>query len=129
VPRLLLVDDDLKQLALRKLLLEAAGYEVLAAANTPEATRLLEQTPPELLLMDLRLPELQDGIDLIRCASLQRPAVRVIVLSGWSEDLYDLPEEKLVSLVLDKPIRQERLIEAINSVTSWPARNLPAASS
>ena len=43
--RLLVADDDVQQLGIRKLLLEAAGHEVAVAENAPEARRLLQ--PPE----------------------------------------------------------------------------------
>jgi CheY-like chemotaxis protein len=117
----LLVDDDAQQLAIRKLLLEAAGHQVAAAESAPEATRLL--------LMDLRLPKLKDGLSLIRSVGERCLAAKIIVLSGWTEDLCDLPEEQLVSRVLGKPIRHEHLLEAINAVVSWPARNLPSTAS
>jgi CheY-like chemotaxis protein len=125
----LIVDDDAQQLALRKLLLEAAGHQVAAAESAPEARRLLEELRPDLLLMDLRLPKLKDGLSLIRCIHERRLQAKIIVLSGWTEDLCDLPEEKLVARVLGKPIRHEHLLEAINAVVSWPARNLPSTAS
>jgi two-component system, OmpR family, response regulator len=125
----LIVDDDAQQLAIRKLLLEAAGHQVAAADSAPEAKRLLEEVRPDLLLMDLRLPKLKDGLSLIRSVSERRLPARIIVLSGWTEDLCDLPEEKLVSRVLGKPIRHEHLLEAINAVVSLPARNRPSTAS
>jgi response regulator NasT len=123
------VDDDTQQLAIRKLLLEAAGHIVAVADSAPEAVRLLEELRPDLVLMDLRLPKLADGLSLIRSIGERRLTAKIIVLSGWIEDLCDLPEEKLVSRVLGKPIRHERLLAAINAVVSWPARNLPSAAS
>jgi len=125
----LLVDDDAQQLAIRKLLLEAAGHAVAIAGGGLEAMRLLDELRPDLLLMDLRLPELEDGLSLIRCAGERRPAAKIMVLSGWAEDLCDLPEAKLVSRVLGKPIRHEHLLAAINAVVSWPGRSLPSTAS
>ena len=126
---ILIVDDHLQQLAIRKLLLEAAGHEVTAAESAPQATRLLEELRPDLLLMDLRLPELEDGLSLIRSVGERGLTAKIIVLSGWTEDLGDLPEEQLVSRVLGKPIRHEHLIEAINGVVCGPARSLPSTAS
>jgi len=116
VCRLLLADDDAQQLGIRKLLLEAAGHEVATAEDAPEARLLLEQLRPDVLVMDLRLPKLKDGLSLIHCVSQQRPAAKIIVLSGWIEEFCDLPEEKLVACVLGKPIGNERLLNAIESV-------------
>ena len=123
--RLLIVDDDVQQLGIRKLLLEAAGHQVAVAEDAPAARRLLAEQCPDAMVMDLRLPKLKDGLGLIRWVNEQRLAARIIVLSGWTEELCDLPEEKLVACVLGKPIRNDHLLEAINAAVSSPARSLP----
>ena len=123
--RLLLADDDVQQLGIRKLLLEAAGHEVAVAEDAPAARRLLAELRPDAMVMDLCLPKLKDGLSLIRWVDQQRLAARIIVLSGWTEELCDLPEEELVACVLGKPIRNEHLLEAISAAVSAPARNLP----
>jgi response regulator NasT len=125
--RLLLADDDVQQLGIRKLLLEAAGHEVAVAEDVPEARRLLQEMRPDVLVMDLRLPKLKDGLSLIRWVDEQCLAAKIIVLSGWTEELCELPEEKLVWRVLGKPIRNDDLLEAISAAVSAPARNLPSA--
>jgi DNA-binding NarL/FixJ family response regulator len=86
---------------------------------------LLEELRPDVLVMDLRLPKLKDGLSLIRSVDELHLAAKIIVLSGWTEELCDLPEEKLVCRVLGKPIRNEHLLEAISAAVSAPARNLP----
>jgi CheY-like chemotaxis protein len=127
--RLLLVDDEVQQLGIRRLLLEAAGHEVAIAEDAPAALRLLAELCPDVLVMDLRLPKLKDGLSLIRAVDAQGSAAKIIVLSGWTEELYDLPEERLVCCILGKPIRNEHLLEAINAATSVPARSLPSSAS
>jgi CheY-like chemotaxis protein len=122
--RVLVVDDDAQHLGIRKLLLEAAGHQVAVAEDAPAARRLLAELHPDVMVMDLCLPKLKDGLSLIRWVDEQRLA-RVIVLSGWTEELCDLPEEKLVACVLGKPIRNDHLLEAINAAVSSPARSLP----
>ena len=116
--RLLLADDDAQQLAIRKLLLEAAGHEVAVAETAAEARRLLAELRPDVLVMDLCLPKLKDGLGLIRAAGEQSPAAKIIVLSGWTEELSDLPEEKLVACVLGKPVRNRRLLDAISAAVA-----------
>jgi DNA-binding response OmpR family regulator len=123
--RVLVVDDDAQHLGIRKLLLEAAGHDVAVAEDAPEARRLLAELHPDVMVMDLCLPKLKDGLGLIRWVDEQRLAARIIVLSGWTEELCDLPEEELVACVLGKPIRNDRLLEAINAAVSSPARSLP----
>jgi CheY-like chemotaxis protein len=127
--RVLVVDDDIQQLGIRKLLLEAAGHEIALAEDVPAARRLLAELRPHVMVMDLRLPQLKDGLSLIRCVVEERHAAKIIVLSGWIEELCDLPEEKLVSSALGKPIRNEHLLEAINAAVSSPARSPRSAAS
>jgi CheY-like chemotaxis protein len=116
--RLLVADDDTQQLGIRKLLLEAAGHEVMVAEDVAETRRLLAESRPDVLVMDLRLPDLEDGLRLIRMVNKGPFAAKIIVLSGWTEELCDLPEEKLVACVLGKPIRNEQLLEAIQAAVA-----------
>ena len=127
--RLLIADDDVQQLGIRKLLLEAAGHQVAVAEDALAAHRLLEELHPAVLVMDLRLPKLKAGLSLIRWENERHFNTRIVVLSGWTEQLSDLPEEKLVSSVLGKPVRNQHLLEAINAAVSSPARSLPLTAS
>jgi CheY-like chemotaxis protein len=116
MPSLLVVDDDREQLQLQKRVLEHAGHEVRTAATIAEAARLLAESRPDVLLMDLYVPNLKDGLALIRTVEEQQPATKILVLSGWSLDFFDTPEQKLVHQVLDKPVRTELLLRAISDM-------------
>src|SRR5262249_40383034 len=94
--RLLVVDDDPKQLELRTLLLGAAGHEVRVAETVDRAIELLAEQPPEVVLMDLRLPDVSGGLALIRGARGQPVPPKIIVLSGWPGELLEHPEADLV---------------------------------
>ena len=122
--RLLFVDDDVQQIGIRKLLLEAAGHQVMVAEDVASAERLLVELQPEIMVMDLHMPTLKDGLALIRYVAEQRLGVAIIVLSGWTEELCDLPEEKMVASVIGKPFRNDELLSAINAAAVCaPARN------
>jgi len=58
--RVLIVEDNLDNLALVRYLVERAGYEVLEAMNGIEGVRVAREQHPDLILMDMALPEL-DG--------------------------------------------------------------------
>lgn len=59
-PRVLIVEDNVDNYELVRFLLERAGYQVLSAANGIEGVEAAKQEQPDLVLMDLSLPEL-DG--------------------------------------------------------------------
>ncbi len=107
----LIVDDDPSQLRLWSLILAAAGHDVRTAASRCEAQAELSARAPDVLLMDLRMPRTEDGFALIRAASAC--AGKIVVLSGWPEDLDGRPEAEQVARVLLKPIPTAALLEAV----------------
>src|SRR5215813_9613297 len=110
---ILVAEDDSQQLLLRQELLEAAGHHVLAAMSPRAVYRHLEASSPDVVMMDLKFPDLEAGLALIRDMHEHYPNLPVIVLSGWIEELNGREEEKLVSRVVAKPARVTILLEAI----------------
>jgi two-component system cell cycle sensor histidine kinase/response regulator CckA len=82
----LLVEDAEGLRELTKRLLERQGYAVLVAANADEAVRLFEQNPSiALLLTDVVMPGVS-GPELTRRLAEQRPELRVVYMSGYTEE-------------------------------------------
>jgi len=63
-------DDDAVQLLVRRVL-EKAGHSVQTVGNGLEALKVIDAAPPDLVISDINMPEL-DGIALGRRAALQR---------------------------------------------------------
>ena len=63
--QILVVDDNPTNLKLASDVLEMAGYSTIKAADAEEAQKMLEQTIPDLILMDIALPGM-DGLTLTR---------------------------------------------------------------
>ena len=120
--RILVVDDDAVQLDLYKQLLEFAGYRVEIALTAPQTARRLEHPPADLVIMDLRLPNAlgepdpQEGMALIRRIRELGCGAPIIVLSGWPDDLYGEPEERLISCILIKPVPPPEFLAAVRSL-------------
>lgn len=89
MPTVLIVEDDLDNRLLLKMLLETWNYRVIEAADGVEALRLAEQIFPDLILMDVKMP-LLDGLETTReiRASAKIGNVPVIFISGCAEDKY-----------------------------------------
>jgi DNA-binding response OmpR family regulator len=111
--RVLLVDDDVDALALRKLIFEHNGHQVDSALTAAHARERFHAEPPESVILDLRLPDPKDGLALIREFRAAAPGVKIIVLAGWCADLEGRSESALVDLILSKPVRSEVLLSAI----------------
>lgn len=62
---ILVVEDNDRNRRLLKVLLKAKGYDVIEAATGEEAMNCLKSQKPELILMDIQLPNM-DGLELIR---------------------------------------------------------------
>jgi CheY-like chemotaxis protein len=83
LPTVLIVDDDAEIRALWSLALGRLPCQLLEAADGREALTIIEATPPDLILLDIIMPEL-DGWGVLRALQAD-PATRVIpvvIISG-----------------------------------------------
>ena len=81
--RILIVDDEPDMVENCARILKREGYDCLTAGNGRRALELLEVQRPDLLLTDLRMPEL-DGMALLRRAHEVDPALPVIVITAFA---------------------------------------------
>jgi len=116
--RILLVDDDPDQLQTRRLILEAEGHTVHSAGNQPQALAAFRQVRPDAMVMDLRLPLVEDGRTLIREVRRLSASVPIIVLSGLAADLAPWPEARMATRVLQKPFRPEDLLRLLSGIAA-----------
>lgn len=111
--RVLLVEDSPDALALRKLIFESHGHDVAVASSASRAREQFHAEPPDSVILDLRLPDPEDGLALIREFRAASRQVKIVVLAGWLSDLDGRKESALIDLALSKPVRSEVLLRAI----------------
>jgi DNA-binding response OmpR family regulator len=111
--RVLLVDDDLDALEIRKLIFEKEGHQVVAASSAASAREKFLAESPDSVILDLRLPDPEDGVALIREFRAASRELKIVVLAGWCADLDGRSERALVDVILAKPVRSEVLLGAI----------------
>ena len=114
-PRILVVDDEQSVLDLLAYNLKKAHYTVLTAANGRQALELARQAEPDLILLDLMLPEV-DGLDV--CREIRRTSkVPIIMLTARGEEV-----DRVVGLELGaddyvcKPFSVRELMARIKAV-------------
>ncbi|MGA3222136.1 MAG: response regulator [Acidobacteriaceae bacterium] len=99
---ILCVDDEENQLAVRKLVLEQAGYAVLTASSGQQALALLAGHPIDLVLSDHLMPGLT-GTELARQIKAGNPGLPVILISAVNEIPADAAYADLFMSKLDGP--------------------------
>jgi CheY-like chemotaxis protein len=107
--KVLVVDDDVPGLEIRRFVLERRGLQVTTAADAASARETFLGSRPDVVVMDLRIPDLESGLALIHAFQ----GVRIVVLCGNRGDLDGRDERSLVETILQKPIRMEELFSSI----------------
>jgi DNA-binding response OmpR family regulator len=115
MPKILAVDDELNILELVKLYLEREGFQVMTASSGGEALTKLSAFGPDLVILDLMLPDI-DGFEVCRLVR-SKSNLPVLMLTARKEDV-----DKIVGLemgaddYLTKPFNPRELIARIRAV-------------
>ncbi len=109
--RILIVDDETDMRWLLKNLLEEEGYTIYEAEGAQQALNFFhENSPPDLMLLDLRIPGERDGIELLKKIKTSTPGVQAIILTGYGNIQSAVEATKLGAHdYLTKPFENERL--------------------
>ena len=110
--RILCVDDEENQLAVRKLVLEWEGYVVLTASSGQQALDLLALHPIDLVLSDHLMPGMV-GTELARQIKARNPDLPVILISAVNEIPADATYADLFMSKLDGPAAMCQNISAL----------------
>ena len=110
-----LVDDDRNILTSVSMALEAEGFEVRTYTDGAEALRGLTQRPPDLAVLDIKMPRM-DGLELLQRLR-QSSALPVIFLTSKDDELDELMGLRMgADDYIKKPFSQRLLIERIRAL-------------
>ena len=114
-PLVLIVDDNAKNLKLARDVLRVAGFQTLEAATAAAGIALARERLPDVVLMDLRLPDM-DGTDAVRMLAEAAPTARIPVVALSSVSL-DQGEDWFLAAgfagYLEKPFNVRKLAEQV----------------
>lgn len=114
--KVLLVDDDARLREMLKLYLSKEGFEVLLADSGKAVTRVLQRDIPDIILLDLMLPE-EDGLSICRRLRASSNHTPIIMFSARNEDV-----DRIVGLevgaddYMGKPFNPRELLARIHAV-------------
>jgi excisionase family DNA binding protein len=119
--RILVVDDEPSMARAIQRVLRPAGYETLIATDGFQAGSLLHSFAPALMTLDLQMPGL-DGFGVLRFLrdSNPRPELRVLVVSGESEQRLREARELGAHETLAKPFINEQLLATVQGLLARP---------
>ena len=115
MPTIALVDDDRNILASVSIALEAEGYRVQTYTDGASALDGLEASPPDLAILDIKMPRM-DGMELLRRLR-QRTDMPVIFLTSKDDEIDELFGLKMgADDFIRKPFSQRLLVERVRAV-------------
>jgi len=118
---LLVVDDELGMRQFLTHLLQREGHTVRVAENGQVALTLLKQEPADLMLSDVRMPDMT-GIELLRAARENHPQLEVIMMTAFANvdtarEAFLLGAYDFVQKPFDNELLKETVARALEKVS------------
>ncbi len=111
-PRVLAVDDEQVVCESIRRVLAAEGYEVATSTSSRSGLELLKKERFDLLLLDIKMPEM-DGIELLKAARDVSPETEVVIITGYATIETAVEAIKLGAFdYLEKPVSPPQLLVA-----------------
>lgn len=121
-PAILVVDDDQAVCQMLAQFLVDNGYQVTTAQSSREAVGIAGREPPDLVLLDLRMPGM-DGVECLRQLKTQRDDLPVVIVTAMDDETIAARCTTLgASAYLVKPIQLEQLLKTIEGCLEMPRR-------
>lgn len=125
--RILIIDDDPSFLEITGAILRRFGYDVLTADNTVEGLRCIETEQPDLLILDIMMATMDEGlrfaVKLRQNEKLRRLPIIIISAQpdtekGYSRDLDEDMDWIAADIFMEKPVDPQALKENIQLLLS-----------
>ena len=114
--RILIVDDSFYMRTMLKNMLTDAGYEVVGeAANGAQAVEMAASTSPDLITLDVTLPD-NTGLDVLKSLRQIQPSAKVVMCSAVGQEVIvtEAIENGALAYIV-KPFSEEKVLEIVGS--------------
>jgi len=118
---LLIVDDELGMRQFLTHLFQREGHKVRVAGNGLEAMTLLKQAPADLVLSDIRMPDM-GGVELLKAAKEYLPEIEVVMMTAFANvdtarEAFLLGAYDFVQKPFDNDLLKETVARALEKVS------------
>ena len=118
MPRVLIIDDEEAIRSSLKMIFEYEGYDCVLAANGVAALKIAEREPPDLVVLDIKMPQL-DGLEVLKQLKSRELSPPVIMLSGHGTVKMAVESTKLGAFdFIEKPPDGERILVVARNALS-----------
>ncbi|MEW6428033.1 MAG: sigma-54 dependent transcriptional regulator [Thermodesulfobacteriota bacterium] len=124
---ILIVDDEPSMREFLTILLEKKGHRALCASRAGEALELLAAEHPQLVISDIRMPEMT-GLELLNAAHAIDPAIPFLMITAYAS-----PEDAVAAMkggaydYITKPFKVEEIVRIVNAALAAPPPAATAA--
>jgi len=115
--KILIAEDDESVLEVLKLILSRENYQILTAKNGREAIDLYRFAKPEIVLMDIELPEL-DGISATKEIKSIDPNAKIIGVTAYARSKGNELTSAGALEIIEKPFNRRKIISTIKKYLS-----------
>jgi len=120
VPKILIVDDDPDMVEAGRIVLEREGHTVESASNIVDGLKVLEESDPDLLILDVMMEESDDGLLFARQVRRRGHNLPILMLTSVNRAMglnIDKDEEIVpVDEFVEKPVDPAALVEKVRAL-------------
>lgn len=115
--KILIVDDDVDSSIIQQSIVQKLGYYTQIAINGLDAIKYIKQDPPDIILMDIFMPQM-DGYETIKYISKNFDIPIIVVTAGGNQVIKKI-KDMGVLFYIQKPIIPNRLQKEINKCIEY----------
>jgi two-component system nitrogen regulation response regulator NtrX len=114
-PKILIIDDEEAIRSSLKMTLEYKDYECVLAANGDAGLKIAERENPDLVFLDIKMPQM-DGMEVLKRLKASDPSPAVVMISGHADVATAFEASKLGAFdFIEKPLESERVLLVVRN--------------
>lgn len=117
--KILVVDDDPDFVEIVRLILQKVGYQVITAPDGDTALRIMQENPPDLILLDVMMKGVLDGVETARAISedeIMRETPLIMISSITDSpmaEFFPTDEYLPIDAWISKPVQPDDLLKKV----------------